>query len=57
MSTEQAAYTDKDPRVKVGLEWNGPTIPIREKEVESPGLIDGFLKRVDEEISKKQLSM
>ena len=57
MTTKPGSYTDKDPRVQVGLEWNGPTVPIREKEVESPGLIDGFLKRVDEEISKKQVSM
>ena len=57
MTSRQSEYRDKDPKVNAGLQWNAPTASIRDKDVEAPGVIDGFLRRVDEEISRKQAAM
>jgi len=48
---------NSDHRVEAGLEWSDAAAPVKQKELETPGFLDVFLKRVDEQIAKKQLSM
>ena len=54
---KRSGHKVPDARVEAGVNWHQATATLKEKEVETPGLIDGFLKRVDDQIYKKQLSM
>lgn len=54
---EDPMFRVKDPSEYSGSDWGDVAAPIKAKAMDSPVLLEGFLKRVDEQISKKQQMM
>ena len=57
MAEESPIFSVKDPSEYSGSEWTEVAVPLKTSALHSPALLEGFLRRVDEQISKKQRRM